>query len=130
MAYPMAFRKAAVAAHERLGSSKEVAELFGCSESWVRRLVQQLRETGRIESQAAHRPDNRKLDDRDLETLRRLIERTPDMTLGELAAALNHKVSVPTVWRATQAMGLPLKKRHCTPRSKTGPTCRKPGRSG
>jgi transposase len=122
MAYPMAVRKAAVAAHKKLGSSKEVAEMIGCSESWVRRVVQQLRETGDLLVQAPYRPDNRKLNDHDLLKLRQLIERTPDMTLGELAAALDHKVSVPTVWRATQSLGLPLKKRHSTPPSRNDRT--------
>lgn len=111
MAYPIEVRRAAVAAHKKLGSSKEVAELLGCSESWVRRVVQQLRETGSLQIQAPYRPDNRKLDAQGLEELRRLIDRTPDMTLRELAAALTRKVSVPTVWRATQALGLPLKKK-------------------
>jgi transposase len=118
MAYPMAVRKAAVAAHQKLGSSKEVAEMIGCSESWVRRVVQQLRETGDLLVQVPYRPDNRKLNDQDLLKLRELIERTPDMTLGELAAALDHKVSVPTVWRATQSLDLPLKKRRSTPPSR------------
>lgn len=115
MVYPMAVRKAVVAAHRKTGSSKEVAEMFDCSESWVRRVLQQLRETGELKVRAPYRPDNRKLDDQDLLKLRQLIERTPDMTLGELAAALDHKVSVPTIWRATQTLGLPLKKRRSTP---------------
>lgn len=115
----MEVRRAAVAAHQKLGSSKDVAEMLGCSESWVRRVVQQLRETGGMQVQAPYRPDNHKLNDQDLQELRRLIDQTPDMTLGELAAALAHKVSVPTIWRATQALGLPLKKRRCTPRSRT-----------
>jgi len=122
MVYPMAVRKAVVAAHKKTGSSKEVAEMFGCSESWVRRVLQQLRETGELSVQAPYRPDNRKLNDQDLLKLRQLIERTPDMTLGELAAALDHKVSVPTVWRATQALQLPLKKRRSTPLNKNEQT--------
>jgi DNA-directed RNA polymerase specialized sigma24 family protein len=38
--YPMEFRIAVTAAYDECGSSIEVAELFGCSESWVRRLIQ------------------------------------------------------------------------------------------
>jgi transposase len=119
MAYPMELRRAVVAAHQKLGSSRDVAEMLGCSESWVRRVVQQLRETGAMQVQAPYRPDNRKLNDQDLQKLRELIDHTPDMTLGELAAALRHKVSVPTIWRATQALGLTLKKKRCTRRSRT-----------
>jgi transposase len=119
----MEFRIAAAAAYDECGSSIEVAELLGCSESWVRRLIQRRDASGgSLEPLKQRRPDNRKLDDSDLERLRRLIADKPDMTLGELAEALGHKASVPTVWRATQALGLPLKKKRCTPASRTAPT--------
>jgi len=72
---------------------------------------QRRRETGSLQPLPPRRPDNHKLDQNDLEQLRRLIGDKPDLTLGELAEALENKVSVPTVWRATMALGLPLKKR-------------------
>jgi transposase len=120
MAYSMEFRRAVAAAYEECGSSSEVAEQFNCSESWVRRLIQRQRETGSLEPRPVKLPDNNKLDDQDLDRLRGLIAQTPDMTLGELAAALENKVSVPTVWRATQKLKLPLKKSPFTPPSRTG----------
>ena len=46
MPYPIEFRIAVAAAYDECGSSIEVAELFGCSESWVRRLVQRREATG------------------------------------------------------------------------------------
>jgi len=101
-----------------------------CSESWVRRLIQRRREMGSLQPLPPKRPDNHKLDRDDLEHLRRLIEGKPDLTLGELAEALGNKVSVPTVWRATMALGLPLKKRPDTPASRTAPTSRRRGRIG
>jgi transposase len=110
MAYAMEFREAVARAYDECGSSIEVADQFGCSESWVRRLIQRRRETGSLAPRPMRLPDNRKLDDADLERLKTLIRRTPDMTLAELAGALDHKVSVPTVWRATQALELTLKK--------------------
>ena len=122
MAYAMDFRRAVARAHAECGSSGEVAEQFGCSESWVRRLSQRQRETGTLAPRPARRPDNRKLDDADLERLRELIAGKPDMTLGELASALGEKASVPTVWRATRRLKLPLKKRPCAPASRTAPT--------
>src|SRR5438552_656069 len=99
MAFPMQFRVAVAAAHEESGSSLEVAEQFGCSESWVRRLSQRRRQTGSLEPRTPKRPNTRKLDDDDLEHLRQLIADKPDLTLGELAEALGNKSSVPTVWR-------------------------------
>ena len=61
------------------------------------------------------------------EQLAALIKRTPDMTLAELAAALTPPgggkgPSIPTVWRATQRLKLPLKKSPRVPPNRTGPT--------
>jgi transposase len=125
MTYSIEMRVAVAAAYDECGSSIEVAELFNCSQSWVRRLIQRRGETGSLEPRTPKRPDTRKLDDDDLVQLRKLIADQPDLTLGELAEALNHKASVPTIWRATQKLGLPLKKRPPTPASKTGPTSKK-----
>lgn len=125
MAYSMEFRRAVAKAYDECGSSIQVAEDFGCCESWVRRLIQRRRATGSLDPLPAKLPDNNKLDERDLEKLRRLIADTPDMTLAELAAALGGKASVPTVWRATQKLDLPLKKSPSTPPSRTAPTSRR-----
>jgi transposase len=122
MAYPIEYRAAVAAYYDQCGSCAEVVEEFGCSESWVRRLIQRRRETGPLEALTRQRPDNRKLDDADLEQLRQLIADRPDMTLGELAEAMNHKASVPTIWRATQALRLPLKKKRHMPPSRIGLT--------
>jgi transposase len=131
MAYAMEFRRAVAKAYDECGSSLEVAEQMGCSESWVRRLIQRRRETGgSLDPRPAKLPDNNKLDGRDLEKLEKLIADTPDMTLGELAAALGGKASVPTVWRATRRLNLPLKKSPCTPPSRTGPTSPRPATRG
>ena len=130
MAYPMEFRLLVAAAYDESGSSIEVAEEYNCSGAWVRRLVQRRRETGSLEVLTPKRPDTRKLGDNDLEHLRTLIAGRPDMTLAELAEALGNKASVPTVWRATQALGLPLKKRPRTPASRTGRTSRRRGTTG
>jgi transposase len=100
MAYAMEFRRAVARAYDECGSSIEVAENLGCSESWVRRLIQRRRETGSLDPLPPVLPDNNKLNDDDLRELERLVAATPDMTLAELAAALGGKASVPTVWRA------------------------------
>jgi transposase len=129
-AYSMEFRRAVARAYDECGSSVEVAEQFDCSESWVRRLIQRWRETGSLEPRPIQLPNNNKLDQGDLDRLAGLIGQKPDMTLAELAEALGNKVSVPTVWRATQALGLPLKKSPSSPPSRIAPTSRRPARSG
>ena len=117
--YAKEFRSAVARAHDDCQSSIEVAEAFGCSASWVRRLMQRRRGSGSLEPLPPRRPDTSKLGGGDLRRLRELIRGKPDMTLAELAEALGNKVSVPTVWRATMGLGLPLKKRRGTPASET-----------
>ena len=130
MAYAMEFREAVARAYDECGSSIEVADQFNCSESWVRRLIQRRRETGSLAPRPNRLPNNNKLDASDLERLRKLILETPDMTLAELAEALDNKVSVPTVWRATQTLKLPLKKSPSMPPNRTARTSRKPATRG
>jgi transposase len=125
MAYAMEFREAVARAYDECGSSIEVAEQFNCSESWVRRLIQRRRETGSLAPRPMRLPDNKKLTPDDLERLRMLIRQRPDMTLAELAEALGHKVSVPTVWRATQSLGLPFKKSPTMPPNRIVRTSKK-----
>jgi transposase len=127
MAYSMDFRKAVARAYDECGSSSEVAETFGCSASWVRRLVQRRRLTDSLAPLPQRRPDARVIREAEDEQLRALIRETPDLTLAELAAALvpaegRGRPSVPTVWRATRRLELPLKKSPCTRPSRTGRT--------
>lgn len=119
MAYSMEFRRAVATAYDECGSSAEVAEQFDCSESWGRRLIPRRRETESLEPRPNKRPNNNnKLTDADMQRLLAVIRKTPDMTLAELAEVLEFKVSVPTVWRATKALGLSLKK--VRPRGRIG----------
>ena len=130
MAYSMDFRRAVAKAHAECGSSREVAEQFNCSESWVRRLVQRQREDGTLAPRPIKLPDNHKFHEKELDQLRQLIAERPDMTLGELAEALGNKVSIPTVWRATRRLGMSFKKRRSMPANKRGRTSRRPGDAG
>lgn len=130
MAYPKEYRRAVAAAYDACGSSAEVAEQFHCSASWVRRLIQRQRAFGTLDPLPPKRPDQRKLKDADLAQLARLIAAKPDMTLGELAAALDTKVSVPTVHRATKKLQLPLKKSRNMPPSRTGRMSRRSATRG
>ena len=130
MAYSMEYRVAVANAYDECGSSSEVAETFGCSASWVRRLMQRRRLTDSLERLPQKRPDTRKLREPELEELRKLVENKPDMTLAELAVALGGAVSVPTVWRGTRKLGLTLKKSPRTPQSRIVLTSRKNATAG
>jgi transposase len=119
MTYSMDFRRAVAAAYEQCGSSIEVADQFGCCESWVRRLIQRWRETGSLEPFQHKLPDQRAYDDDDEQRIRELIRAKPDATLAEVAALLAKPVHLCTVSRTLDRLGLPRKKSPRMPRSKT-----------
>lgn len=125
-AYSMDYRQSVAAARQDGMPMAEITETFGCSASWVRRLLQRQRETGNLEPRPRRSPDQRKLDDRQRDRLSEFVQQRPDATLAELITALDLKVHASTVCRALKVMGLPLKKSPCTPASKTAPTSRRP----
>jgi len=130
MAYPKEYRRAVAAAYDACGSSAQVAKQYRCSESWVRRLIQRRNELGTLDPITRIPYNSRKLHDADMKQLAKLIAERPDMTLGELADALDKKVSVPTVHRATKKLGLSFKKSRSSPPSRIGRTLKKDGRTG
>ena len=79
------------------------------SGSWVRLLRQRRRETGEIGPRAQRYGPRRKLEPH-LHTLAALIEEQPDRTLAELRDALPVPVSLPTIWRAVEALRFRVKK--------------------
>jgi transposase len=123
MAYSMDFRRCVARAHDESGSSGEVAEQFNCSESWVRRLIQQRRERGTLDPlSTARRDDQRSYDDADERAIRELIKHQPDATLAEVAEAIGKPAHPGTVSRTLRRLNLPRKKSPPPPPSKTGRT--------
>ena len=123
MAYSMDYREAVAHAYDECGSSIEVAGQFGCSASWVRRLVQRRRERGTLGPGSSARPDDqRAYDDADEARIRELIKSRPDATLAEVAEALGKPAGRATVSRTLKRLGLPRKKSPRTPPSATART--------
>jgi transposase len=123
MAYSMDYRRAVARAYDECGSSIEVSEQFGCSQSWVRRLVQRRRERGTLEpGRSARRGDQRTYGDEDEAKIRELIRSRPDATLAEVAEALAKPASLATVSRTPGRLDLPRKKSPRTRPSKAGRT--------
>jgi transposase len=119
----MDLRERVARAHAESGSSAEVAETFGVSESWVRRLTQRLRETGTIAPRSTARAGGqRAYDDADEAAIRDLIKERPDATLAEVAAAVGKPACEGTVCRTLARLDLPRKKRRRAPPSRTGRT--------
>ena len=121
-AYSMDLRMRVAAARDDGTSTREVAETFGCSESWVRRLMQRQRELGTLAPTDREVPDQRKLQDQQEKELRQLIGQQPDVTLAEIAEQFGHQVSESSISRTLKRMGLPRKKSRSTPVSRTGLT--------
>lgn len=96
----------------------EVAERFCVCESWVRRLVRRVHETGSIEPLPHGGGRRPKLNDQHLARLRQLVSEDSDASLDELRIRLGEPVSEMTICRALKRLNLPLKK------SRSGPANR------
>jgi transposase len=119
----MDYRSAVAVAYDQCESSIEVAEQFGCSQSWIRRLIQRRRERGTLEARSSARHDDQRIyDDADEEKIRELIKHKPDSTLMEVAEAIGKPAHPATVSRTLARLKLPRKKSPRTPPSKIGPT--------
>jgi transposase len=113
---------------------QEVADDFVVSRSFVQKLLRRRCDGRPLAPKPRSGGAAPLLGEQDLERLRRLVREKPDRTLAELRSALQESggpvVSVPTVCRALKELGLPLKKRRCTPANGTRPGCSGCGGSG
>jgi len=118
--YSMDLRERVVqACDERVGTRKEIANLFGVSTAWIRRLLQRRRETGSI---APYRRGTRKppkFFGASLEKLKGLVEKQPDATLRELLDRSGVDGSIMAVHRALERLGCRRKKSRSTLPSRT-----------
>lgn len=113
------------ACDRRVGSHRQIAELFGVSQGFVEKLLGQVRHTGEV---AAHRqgggPASRVTDDV-LAYIEQLVQGQPDITRAELAERLEQdgivRISPTTVGRALHTLGLTRKKSCYMPVSATRP---------
>jgi transposase len=85
-----------------------VADRFGVSPSWVRRVRQRHRDGGETgPRRRGHRPQALAAD---ADRIRQAIAADPDLTLAELKARLGLAAHLATLWRAVARLGLTLKK--------------------
>ena len=108
MIYSKEFRAQVLAACDAGEGTQAVALKFNVSESWVRRIKQQRRETGKIAPATTRKrtPKWRAIEPQ----IRAAVEERPDLTLAELKAILNTDFCVQTLCNALQALKLTLKK--------------------
>jgi transposase len=125
-AYSMRLRKRVLADCDAGLPTKQVAEKYDVSRTWVRSLKRRRRETGSIAPRVS--PGRPRKIDRD--RLAALVKQFPDATLVELREQLNVDCSPTAIWMALDAMRITFKKKRCAPPSKTGRTLRKSARTG
>jgi transposase len=118
--YSLDLRERRVDAVERqLGSKRKIAELFGVHESFIYKLLRQKRDRGDIAPLPHGGGAHAKLSEDQLRQLPELVTALPDATLDELREQLKKKVrvavSLSTICRGLQALGLSRKKSPSSP---------------
>ncbi len=107
--YSPEFRRDVLSACDAGGGTRAVALRFAVSESWVRRIKQERRETGKIAPCRGRERTPKWAAEAD--RIRQATRDVPDRTLVELKADLGTDLSVATLCRALAAMKLTLKKK-------------------
>src|SRR5579872_1829345 len=126
-AYSMDLRRRVIGACDAGKGTKGVAQTFGVSPAWVRRLKQHRRERGDIVPRNGGGSRGRKID---RERLARLVREQPDATLVELRDRLGVDVTPWAISKALRELKLTYKKSRSTRPSRTGPTSPKPAPPG
>jgi transposase len=114
--YSLDLRQRVIAAYQaKEGSFKQLAERFKVSLSFVRDLTRRYRETGKVEPYPHSGGAQAKLGAKEQSVVEQLVAAQPDALLSELCERLAQKtevtVSVPTMHRTVQRLGLSYKKK-------------------
>ena len=132
--YSNDLRRKIVAAYEGTDySQRAVAALFGVSPATVRNLVRRKRETGSADALPHSGGKAASLDKTVRTFVQAEVKHTNDVTLEELVQRVERKhkkrVSLSTMCRVLQSLGLPRKKSRSTPRNETLPESSTPAGS-
>lgn len=118
--YGQDLRDRILAAYDRGKKTREIADTFGVSPAYARRVKQVRREECRTTRLPMGGARVVKID---LEQLRQLVAQQPDATIPELHQRLGkHCCSESAVGMALQRLGLSFKKRRFMRPNRTGPT--------
>lgn len=111
-AYSQDLRERVVrACDQHRGTRQQIADLFGVSTAWIRRLLQRRRQTGSFAARPRGGCTAVKLDTDQRFRLVELVAEDPDATLAELRQRLGVAVDLSTIHRALDRFGLALKKK-------------------
>ena len=120
-AYPLMVRKRIIELYEQDKTTKEIAEMFGICRSGTRRIRQRHRQTGSIEPRPATPGRKPKLTPQLQTQISDFVAAHADCTREELKLALNLSVSLQSISKWLEKLGLVLKKSRCTPPSRIAP---------
>lgn len=107
--YSLDLRKRIMIDYDSGMSTQAISEKYRVSTKCVRELRRLREETGQLSPRLRRAGPRPKLAEHAQE-LTALIEAQPDATLEELQRRLSVAVSLTTIWRAIQSLGLTLKK--------------------
>jgi len=97
------------------GSLEELAEDFGVSYGYTKKIRQQQRRSGQMERTPQRYPSQSPLDENRRQKLQEWVQAQPDLTLVELQEKLLQeyglRISLPPIWRALKKLGLRFKKK-------------------
>ena len=99
------------AVDEGHGTRQQLADLFGVSTAWIRRLLQRRRQTGSFAARPHGGGTPLKLTPQHCDRLVVLVTEQPDATLAELRDRLGAAVHLSTVARALDRLRLTFKKK-------------------
>src|SRR4029077_3914932 len=97
------------ACDERRGTRPQLADLFGVSTAWIRRLLQRRRTTGSFAAKP-HAGGAVKMNQERRDHLVLLVREQPDATLAELHERLAAPVHLSTIARTLLRLALTVKK--------------------
>jgi transposase len=122
-AYANDLRQKFLQAYEQgQGTLRELAEQFGVSEGWAKKVSAHRTRTGEIERPPWRRGPVSRVTVAVQAWMREQIRKQPDLTLMELQEQLQGVkgvgLSIGRLWLALRQMGLRLKKSHSTPKNK------------
>jgi transposase len=114
-AYSIDLRQKILRACERqLGSQRTIADVFGVSLAFVEKVLRQYRATGDLAPKPHAGGQKPRLDVAAQTVVQRLVGDQPEATLAELCTGVamdtGRRVSVPTMCRVLQRLGLPREK--------------------
>ena len=104
MAHGLELRRRVMKAVDEGHVQQAIAQVFGVSDRWIRRLIALRRGTGSLEPSRAPRGPKPMISGRLAADLGRLVEQTPDATLAQYRNQLGVDASVTTVWRALRRL--------------------------